>query len=89
MKATNVDLTGNGKIRSWKVGVDSKLEKPLIAPEPNNQVGWSNTIHFSVSICDCCKFSHRLDSLSNSYCNLAATIDTEWKFGLVYGVKGN
>ena len=31
MKVTNVDVTGNGKIRSCKGGANSELEKPLIA----------------------------------------------------------
>lgn len=47
----NLDLTGNGKIRPWKVGVNSELEKPLLASELNVQVGWPNTIYFSTSIC--------------------------------------
>ena len=86
MKVTNLDLTGNGKIRLWKVGVNSGLEKSLLASERNVQVGWQNTIYFSISICGCYKFSNRLklDSLSNLYCNPAAAIDTEWNFGLVY-----
>ena len=49
VKLTYMDLTGNGKIRRWKLGVKSELEKPLIASEPNVQVGLQNTIHFSVS----------------------------------------
>ena len=27
----NFDLTGNGKIRSWKAGVNSELKKPSFA----------------------------------------------------------
>ena len=84
VKLTNVDLTGNGKITPWKVGVNSELEKPLLASERNVQVGWQNAIHFSVSICSSCKFSNRLDSLKNLYCNLAAAIDTEWNIRPVY-----
>ena len=84
MKVTNVDLTGNGKIRSWNVGVNSELEKRSLPSELYVQVGWPNTIHFSISICDCHTFSNRLDSLSNLYCNPAVAIDTEWNFVLFY-----
>ena len=38
VKLKYMDLTGNGKIRRWKLGVKSELEKPLIASEPNVQV---------------------------------------------------
>ena len=87
VKVTNVDLTGNGKIRSWNVGVNSELEKRSLPFELYVQVGWPNTMHFSSSICDCYKFSNRLDSLNNLYCNSAAAIDTEWNFGLFYTKK--
>ena len=45
-------------------------------------------MYFSISVCDCYNFSHRLNSLSNLYCNLVAAIDTEWKFGIVYWLTG-
>ena len=45
MEVTDVDLAGNGKIRSWNVGVNGELEKRLSSSELYVQVGWPNTIH--------------------------------------------
>ena len=45
-------------------------------------------MNFSISVSDFYKFSQRLNSLSNLYCNLAAAIDNEWKFTIVYKLKG-